>query len=813
MSNRTARAPITQASIVSIQGQMSRSTPDVYFFFVLSGEVGFQSGEQATHAALHDVVMFPADEAFTAHAAGNNLVLIVTMPDGFFAQGQSTLLGRFVCNSAVDIERDYATVRKLLAQLALVRTEQEGLRDMHERELAHSLVYYLNRYHYEQHPVVPGGRMMQKYAERNARIRSYLEQNYPYSVTLGDLAAHMYLSPAYLSRFIRQQTGKSFTDCLNAVRLRHAAAELAHTEQPVTTIAYNNGFSSLGSFNRLFRDAYGRQPGQYRLMQRREGEAAAGAGAVQARDYALAEHALHEFASYGETATAAIRLPGQELYHVENVGVSTPVIPIWGSLINIGYSTYLSNSNLQSQLQMAQREIGFRYGRIQGVLNDELLPGLSGGDGYNFSDFDRFIEWMLSINLIPFLDLTYKPNYLLLSSQNIIYPHPDRVGGSASSLHRKFLDKLSALIRHCINTFGAAEVERWGFEIGYMHDEYLSLVETPAAFVQRFARGCRIIKELLPGATVGGVTHNVSIAPEVFERIVCEMERIGFTPDFLSVCCFPYERSNGSAKPPLYVYSSDPDFARHKIAVVKEILAEHSNMTQRLFLTVFGTDIKTRNPLSDSCFQSAFLVKNTIDLVGMVELVGYWQLSDIATEYVDAARMLFGGTGLLSKHGLKKPGFTALKRMNYLPTQMIKKGDGFLVATNTRNTYHVIACNYAHYSDVFCVSDAASLPVEEVYSSFSNPFTKDVTIKLCRMPTGRYKVITTSLNREYGSLLDEWVRYGILDDLQPRDIHYFRDIVHPQRLARYLDCKDGTLTLHAQLLPHEVKFYEIIREL
>ena len=74
-------------------------------------------------------------------------------------------------------------------------------------------------------------------------------------------------------------------------------------------------------------------------------------------------------------------------------------------------------------------------------------------------------------------------------------------------------------------------------------------------------------------------------------------------------------------------------------------------------------------------------------------------------------------------------------------------------------------------------------------------------------------MIATTLNRENGSLFDEWLRYGIIDELQPHDIHYLEDIVHPQRMVRYHDCEDGTLKLNLQMLPHEVKFLLILREL
>ena len=57
---------------------------------------------------------------------------------------------------------------------------------------------------------------------------------------------------------------------------------------------------------------------------------------------------------------------------------------------------------------------------------------------------------------------------MLLSNSWIIHR-----GGKPRSQQsdRAFVDKVSALLRHCTNTFGANEVERWGVEIGTLHDE------------------------------------------------------------------------------------------------------------------------------------------------------------------------------------------------------------------------------------------------------------------------------------------------------------------------------------------------------
>lgn len=805
--------PISDIRILSVQGSLSRTGSDTMFFLVLNGAVDFHRADAVVSASAQDVIMFGGREHFSIYGSGSNLVLSIAMRSDFFSQGQSELLGRFVCSSVEDRDRDYAPLRRLLAQLALTRFEGSDINGIHQRELAYSLVYYLNRYHYiPLFRSADNSESTQKYAKRYAQIVSFIEQNYSESISLEDLAREVFLTPTYLSRFFSKHMGENFRSYLNHVRLDHAMEDLAHTDLTLTAIAYNNGFPNLNAFSQLFQNRYGISPAQYRKDRDQEVQAAQSSVAeADPLHYTLAEKTLNEMAVQTEESVTAIRFPNQEVVRVENVQDHTPIKPIWNSIINLGYASYLNDHTLQSHLALFQREIGFRYGRIQSVLGEEFFPTLSDNENYNFSNLDRSIETLLSLGLTPFLDLTSRSNYLLLSNKDYVYATSRKP--SSAELNRQLVRKVDALIRHCINTFGASEVERWIFEIGYVHGEYLVMQESVLSFVQRFEKCYRIIKDYLPNALVGGISHNFSIPVDIFRRCLDEMERIKLSPDFISLCGFPYERNLEVSGPESHAYTSNPHFLREQVLRMKEVLAQYPSLTQTLYLTAFGVDVKARNPLNDSCFQASFLALNTIDLVGLVDMVGYWQLSDIATEYTDSARILFGGSGIINKNGLKKPGFTALKRMNNLTSHLVQRGDNYIITTNTRNAYQIIVCNYVHFSDVFCVCDCSAIPVEDAYSVFTNLSTKDLTIQLDRLPPGQYKVITTTLNRDSGCLLDEWLRYGILDNLHLRDIRYFSDIVHPNRQARQMNCPDGSLELHVHMLPHEVKFFEIIREL
>lgn len=67
-----------------------------------------------------------------------------------------------------------------------------------------------------------------------------------------------------LSRIINMHFQKSFSELANEYRLEEAKSLLASTASPVTTIAYDVGFSSITSFNRVFKESTGSSPSEYR---------------------------------------------------------------------------------------------------------------------------------------------------------------------------------------------------------------------------------------------------------------------------------------------------------------------------------------------------------------------------------------------------------------------------------------------------------------------------------------------------------------------------------------------------------------------
>ncbi len=83
------------------------------------------------------------------------------------------------------------------------------------------------------------------------------------------------VSPAHFARSFKQAFGLPPHRYLLSRRIERAVAMLRDTDLPVTEIAAQTGWSSLGTFGRIFRDITGGSPGNVREREReRAGQAA-----------------------------------------------------------------------------------------------------------------------------------------------------------------------------------------------------------------------------------------------------------------------------------------------------------------------------------------------------------------------------------------------------------------------------------------------------------------------------------------------------------------------------------------------------------
>lgn len=833
MTDAMPDSPAEMITLYTIHGRCQKSGEGYDFYLILNGEAEVLENGCRYYMEREDLVLALPGSDFTMTAHGNNLILLVSMKTDFFRKGRSETAGSFVCNSATDREKDYSIIRRYLCKMAMAYFDQKDIHCMYLNSLAYGLLYYLNTYHYRPKIALESG-AAGKHRERLDRIAQMIGERYMQPLSLNSLARELYLSVPYLSRFIKQYFGENFNVYLNRVRLDHAISRLERTDDAIIRIAHDTGFSSMNTFNRMFRERTGMTPNEYRKrgdgasaqVAKNPGDLAAGVNVHEASAAEAAESApaadiltqsydafrqqLFELAGSGQEETDTIIYPQMQSFTVNAAGKQTEVPALWISMINLGFAETLLNSEFQKQLARAQKEIGFKYGRVRCVLSDDMIPYMNEKDGYNFVKFDRIITFLQSVNILPMLELNYKGAYMILGKNTVFSGVHDEENFSNETI---YLRKIRELMRHCVDYFGENAVEQWIFEIGYYEEKSL-MAETPGAFVRRMKKAAMEIKGWAAGALVGGICHKVWAPFKDFAGIISAMDRQDYTPDFISISIIPYEPNEDSDEPMGHcLFSSDPSYALTKVKKIRRLLESYAKMTKNIYVTTLCVDMISRNALNDSCYQSSFLARCLMELTGEVQMLGYWEFSDVDTEYVDTASLLHGGNGLVSKFGIYKPGYFVLKNMASMGHGIIYKKDGCMVAAGRKNSYFAVVGNYIRPSDFYCMEARRDIAFEDIYSVFENSATKDVTFSLDALRPGNYRITMTTLNRRYGSLLDAWLDSGLGSRLRQAEIEYLNTIVHTHSQFRTMSCSDGKMTLNMQLMPHEVRFISILPEL
>ena len=93
---------------------------------------------------------------------------------------------------------------------------------------------------------------------------SFIDKHYHRNISAKEAAKLCNMSYNYFTARFKQVLGRSFTSHLNLIRLMQAEQQLVSTDNSITDIAYNCGFSSTSYFISKFSKYKGITPKQYR---------------------------------------------------------------------------------------------------------------------------------------------------------------------------------------------------------------------------------------------------------------------------------------------------------------------------------------------------------------------------------------------------------------------------------------------------------------------------------------------------------------------------------------------------------------------
>ncbi|MGY6562293.1 MAG: AraC family transcriptional regulator [Luteibaculaceae bacterium] len=101
-------------------------------------------------------------------------------------------------------------------------------------------------------------------SQRIEMVYSYVLRNMKKKPCLDTVAEKLGMSKTTFCRFLKNKTGKTFSEIVNDIRIAHAARQLQYTDMHVQEVCYDSGFNDTSYFYRVFNDRFGIAPKQYK---------------------------------------------------------------------------------------------------------------------------------------------------------------------------------------------------------------------------------------------------------------------------------------------------------------------------------------------------------------------------------------------------------------------------------------------------------------------------------------------------------------------------------------------------------------------
>lgn len=776
------------------------STPFYQFLLVQKGHIHVYMASTATEYVLqeNDIILIEPDGIFEGwpEPTISNVVLGFRI-DKTTLHSLLPANAKPVCNSVIYSQGDYSKLNNIISRICSAYYSSDNT------NILCSLIYELGDILTKNHCVINEhiiGQTKDLVQKRINDINEYIKNHYYHQLHLPALAEALYLTPQHLSKFIKEHMHTSFIKLLTETRLKHAKEALISSDASITSVAMNNGFPNITAFNKAFREKYDITPAAYRQKQ-----------IVAQRDQ-LSNAPSNAFKDISyDTAHKSIVLTTDK---------GIPYTPSWMDTINIGPLSNALNISFHDSFKENCRHLKICYVRFENIFDHDIFYKDSSSQTFNFTNLTVVLDYFYELNIIPFIELAYKPPKNQRSEKTFWSSLIDEKDSYDIDYCCEALD---ALLRHCLNQYGYSYVSSWRFEYWLKQNSLLYTSDEQEIYVKNYKRLYKIVKNLVPECLFGGPGFNMCINTSLFEQCLSCFEDAGLSMDFFSLYGFGYKslspHSPEEASSLTAILSTNPNHIHDILQKYKKILHQSIFADIPVFITEFGSLLAPRNHITESVYQAAFLVRNMTALFEDAACIAYlnFQNTDNALPaYVHENHLPIG---LIRADGIPAPAFYAYSFLSKLGKTLLSHDQNHILTRSSANTYQLILFNYVHFKDSFCFHPLPALDIKDTYQVFRHAEALNITFTCSSIPSGRYKVTRLTLNRSHGSILDNFLQtlsegsttteelLSTIINLREDEIVYFKHTAIPKQdiyYTSYHDCLEITATLS----PHEVRLYE-----
>ena len=351
-------------------------------------------------------------------------------------------------------------------------------------------------------------------------------------------------------------------------------------------------------------------------------------------------------------------------FSCSSIQPAKPLEHYWEHTVGSGHAPLALREDWQAQMRRCHDELGFRHVRFHALLSDELGT-LTCQDKqllYSFFNADRIVDFLLSIGMRPFIELSFMPE-TLASGHTTVFSYRGNVTPP------KDYDQWAALIQkiteHWVDRYGAAEVREWFFEVWNEPNLKAFWTGTQDEYFELYSRTARAIKTVDAALKVGGpATADNAWIQEFLD--FCATNSVPV--DFVSTHHYPTDAFGLPGADTVTQLQHAPRGGM-KAQATK---SRDESRGLPLYYTEWNISSNPRDPLHDEPFAAAFITRVVMEGLGLAQGYSFWTFSDIFNENYFPSVPFHGGFGILNLHGIAKPSYRAFELLHRLGTELME---------------------------------------------------------------------------------------------------------------------------------------------
>jgi xylan 1,4-beta-xylosidase len=372
-------------------------------------------------------------------------------------------------------------------------------------------------------------------------------------------------------------------------------------------------------------------------------------------------------------------------------GLTTPLKHAWEHTVGSDHAPVALRADWQTQLKRCHDELGVRHVRFHGLLSDDMGTLICHEEKslYSFFNADRICDFLLSIGMRPFIELSFMPE-TLASGHDIVFHYRGNV--TPPKDYDEWATLIRKLVSHWVERYGIEEVSKWFFEVWNEPNLPAFWTGTQHDYFKLYSHTAQAIKTVNSSLQVGGPATAVNAWVEEFLEY-CEKNDLPV--DFISTHIYPTD--------PLGFEGANTEEQLAKSP--RGLLRDQARLTQErargrpVYYTEWSISSNPRDHFHDEPFAAAFAAKIALETDSFIDGYSYWTFTDIFEENYFPSVPFHGGFGLLNLYGIPKPIYRAFQLLHHLGTELLavegthETVDAFVVRKEGAVT--ILLTNYA----------------------------------------------------------------------------------------------------------------------